>query len=60
MESLNYITIALGVIITLIGILSFIFPGLTRIINAPGNERIKSIIATIIGIIIIIVGLFYR
>lgn len=60
MESVNYIIIVLGIIVTLIGVLSFIFPGLTRLINAPGNERIKSIIATAIGIIIIIVGLFFR
>lgn len=60
MESVNYIIILIGIIVTIIGVLSFIFPGLTRLINAPGNERIKSIITTTIGIIIIIVGLFFR
>ena len=52
----NYIIIIVGAIVTLIGVLSIFFPGLTKIINAPGNERLKSIIATIVGIILILIG----
>jgi len=57
MPTVNHILVVLGIIVTLIGALSFIFPGLTRIINAPGNEKIKSIVATIAGIILLITGL---
>ena len=53
----NYIFIILGVIIAMIGALSIIFPGLTRIINAPGDPRLKSIIAIIVGVIILIIGI---
>ena len=53
----NYILIIVGGFVTLIGVLSIIFPGLTKIINAPGNERIKSIVAIIIGLIFLIMGL---
>ncbi len=55
----NHITIAVGTIITLIGILSIFFPIITKIINLPGNERLKSITAIITGIIIIIIGLYF-
>jgi sulfite exporter TauE/SafE len=57
MSTVNHVLIVLGIIVTLIGALSFIFPALTKIISAPGNEKIKSIIATIAGIILLIVGL---
>jgi hypothetical protein len=53
----NYIFIIVGGLVTLIGILSIIFPGITKIINAPGNERVKSIVAIIIGLIFMIIGL---
>jgi hypothetical protein len=53
----NYVFIIVGAIVTLLGLLSIIFPNLTKIINAPGGSRIKSIIATIIGLIFLIIGL---
>ena len=53
----NYILIIVGGLVALVGILSIFFPGLTRIINAPGGERIKSIIAIIIGLIIFLIGI---
>lgn len=60
MSITNYILIIVGGIVTLIGVLSIFFPGLTRIINAPGGERIKSIIAIFIGLIILIIGLIFH
>ncbi len=57
MAAVNYILILLGVIVTLIGVISIFFPGLTRIINAPGGPRVKSIIAIIVGIVIFFIGL---
>jgi hypothetical protein len=57
MAAVNYILILLGVIVTLIGVISIFFPGLTKIINAPGGPRVKSIIAIIVGIIIFFIGL---
>jgi len=57
MTTINYIIIVIGIIISLIGILSLFFPGLTRIISLPGNEKFKSIITMIIGVIVIVVGI---
>ncbi len=57
MATVNYILIIVGAVVTLIGILSIFLPILTKIINLPSNERLKSIIATIIGIIIVTAGL---
>ena len=56
MSITNHIIIIIGAIVILIGILSIFFPALTKIINAPGGERLKSITAIIIGIILIIIG----
>jgi len=53
----NYILIIIGGLVALVGILSIFFPGLTRIINTPGGERIKSIIAIVIGLILLLIGI---
>jgi hypothetical protein len=53
----NTILLLVGIIVLIIGILAFFFPGLTRIINAPGGPKMKAIIAAIIGIILILIGL---
>ena len=55
----NYILIIVGGLVVFVGILSIFFPGLTRIINAPGGERIKSIIAIIIGLILLLIGIVF-
>lgn len=52
----NYILIIVGVFVALLGILSIFFPGLTRVINAPGGARVRSIIAIVIGLIILMIG----
>lgn len=52
----NYMLLLVGIGVSLIGLLSIFFPNLTRIINAPGGPRLKSIIAIIIGFIVIIIG----
>ena len=57
MSITNYILLVVGGLVALIGVLSIFFPGITKIINAPGNERIKSIIAIIVGLILVIIGL---
>ena len=57
MTATNTVLIIVGGIVTLIGILAIFIPNLTKIINAPGNPRIKAIIAIIIGIIILAIGL---
>ena len=53
----NYILIILGVAVGIIGLLSIFFPNLTRIINAPGGQRLKSAVAIITGVIIFFIGL---
>ena len=60
MTTANLILLIIGVIVTILGVLSIFFPNLTRIINAPGGSRFKSIIAIIIGIAILIIGLIYK
>ncbi|MGD2248202.1 MAG: hypothetical protein PVF58_07320 [Candidatus Methanofastidiosia archaeon] len=46
----------LGILIMILGIAAFFIPSLTRIINFPGNEKIKAIVALIIGIVLTIYG----
>ena len=55
-NSFNYITIIIGIIISLLGLLTFFNPNLARWINAPGGPRLKGAIALIVGIIITIIG----
>ena len=57
MDEINIVLIIVGAIVTLIGIFAFINPNFARIINVPGGQKLKSIVALIIGIILIIVGL---
>ena len=53
----NWIFIIIGISITIIGLIGFVNPNWTRLINLPGGPRIKSIGATITGLILIMVGL---
>jgi len=53
---INIIAILLGIIVVLIGIGTIVYPPLARLINFPGDDRIKGFAAIIIGIIIIVVG----
>jgi len=57
MSVTNYVFIFTGGLVALIGGLSLIFPGLTKIISLPGNKTIQSLIALIIGLIFLIIGL---
>ena len=59
MNIANTILFICGIIVLIFGIGAFLNPNLARWINAPGGPRIKSIIATIIGLIIIIIALLY-
>ena len=56
MSIVNTILIVVGVIVIIIGILAFFNPVIARLINFPGGPKIKAIGATIIGIILIIIG----
>jgi len=57
MTTANLILLLVGGIVTILGVLSIFYPGLTRVINAPGGPRLKSIMAIIIGLVILIIGL---
>ena len=57
METANLIAVVVGIIALLIGIGAIINPNIARWIRAPGDPRLKSIIAIITGIIIIIISL---
>ena len=50
------IVVGAGVIVVLLGVGALFLPALTRIINIPGNEKIKAIGAIIVGIIIASIG----
>jgi len=56
METTNLILLVAGVIVLLFGIGAFLHPNIARWINAPGGPRLKAIIATIIGIILIVIA----
>lgn len=60
MTSINIVFIIIGLIITIIGILTFFIPMLARIINVPGGPKLKASIAVIIGIIFILIGLIFE
>jgi hypothetical protein len=57
MDEINIVLVIVGAIVSLIGIAAFINPNFARIINVPGGQKLKSIVALILGIILIIVGL---
>jgi hypothetical protein len=57
MSIVNTVFTIIGVLVTLIGILTFFFPGLARIINAPGGPKFKALIALIAGLVFLIIGL---
>jgi len=57
---MNYILIILGIIICLIGIGTFFNTTIERLINLPGSPRFKAVIATIVGLIIIVAGFMYQ
>ena len=57
METVNLITVVVGVIALLIGIGAILNPNIARWIRAPGDPRLKATIAIITGIIIIIIAL---
>jgi hypothetical protein len=53
------IVVGAGIMVVLLGVIALFLPGLTRIINIPGNEKIKAIGAIIVGIIIASLGYIY-
>ena len=58
MEMINIIVSIVGIIVIIIGIITFLNPNFAKLINAPGGPAIKAIVAIIVGIIILIYGLF--
>jgi len=56
MYLVNTIFLIVGIGISILGVVSFFIPALTRFINAPGGPKLKSIISLIIGIIFIILS----
>ncbi len=57
MDTVNIIIIIVGAIVSLIGIAAFLNPNFAKLINVPGGPKLKSIVAIIIGLIILIYGL---
>ena len=57
MNTINIIIIVVGLIVSLIGIAAFLNPNFAKLINVPGEPRLKAVVALIIGIIILIYGL---
>ena len=57
MYLMNTFFLILGIGLALLGIASFFLEGLTRIMNAPGGPKMKSLICTIVGVAFIIFSL---
>jgi len=55
-DTMMIIVFGIGILLALIGIIAFFVPAVTRIIDIPGNERIKAIVAVIVGVIISYIG----
>ena len=56
---MNTLLFGIGILVILIGILALFVPSLTKVINIPGNEKIKAIGAIIVGIILTAIGYIY-
>jgi hypothetical protein len=56
MEMINIFVLIIGIIVTIIGIATFINPNFAKLINLPGSPQLKAIVAIIVGIVIIILG----
>ena len=58
MSVLNTIFLIIGTALIIVGTVSFLLPGLTRFINAPGGPKLKASIAMVIGIFFLVLSLF--
>jgi len=56
MEAGNIILLIVGLIVLLFGVGAIFYPALARWIRAPGGPRLKSAIAIIIGVILVIIS----
>jgi hypothetical protein len=50
------IVVGLGILVLILGIATLFLPSLARVINFPGNEKIKATVVIIVGIILIVYG----
>ncbi|RLF59247.1 MAG: hypothetical protein DRN27_03145 [Thermoplasmata archaeon] len=57
MLQVNTILIIAGIFVLLFGLASLINPNLARFINCPGNAQIKAIMSSILGVVLILIGL---
>jgi len=55
----NTLLVLIGFIPLLIGVGTLINPNISRFINLPGNPAVKAIGSIIVGLILILIGLFY-
>lgn len=55
----NTLLVLIGFIPLLIGVGTLINPNISRFINLPANPAVKAIGSIIVGIILILIGLFY-
>jgi|GEM_PF-6459406 len=55
----NTLLVIIGFIPLLLGVGTLIYPNIARFINLPGNTAVKAIGSIIVGIILILIGLFY-
>lgn len=53
------LVVGLGILVIILGIAALFVPALARVINIPGNERIKALGAVIAGIVITVIGYLY-
>ena len=58
-DNMTPIMIGIGIILVIVGIAALFIPALTRLINFPGNERIKALVVIVVGIIFSVVGYLY-
>jgi uncharacterized membrane protein HdeD (DUF308 family) len=56
MESL---IVLVGIVLVIVGIVALFIPAIARVINIPGNEKIKSIGVIVVGIVMLLLGYFY-
>ena len=57
MDTVNLILLIVGAIVLLFGLGAFFNPNFARLINAPGGPRLKALISSVAGIILVIISL---
>lgn len=58
-DDMYALVVGIGIFLIILGIVALLVPALARVINIPGNEKIKALGVIIVGIIFAVYGYFF-